>query len=139
MSAEHGYIGVLHAAVEQLNVADLYEDALIKFQNKELSTAVINLKNILKQDPDFLAAHLLLGQAYLQQWEGALTERGLNTARQLGADRALISIHLGWSYKQQRKFRQILDDILECDFLPDLNSVIMVMRGDAHLKTEWDR
>jgi len=67
LSAEHGYIGVLHAAVEQLNVADLYEDALIKFQNKELSTAVINLKNILKQDPNFLAAHLLLCQAYLQQ------------------------------------------------------------------------
>jgi len=129
-----GYVGNLHAVVEQPNTADLYEDALIKFQNKELSTAVIHLKNILKQDPNFLAAHLLLGQAYLQQGEGALAERELSTARQLGADRALISVPLGRSYKQQRKYKQILDDIREGDFLPDLNAEILVIRGDAYLE-----
>jgi cellulose synthase operon protein C len=129
-----GCVAVSSAAVEQQNVADLYEDALIKFQNQEISTAVIHLKNILKQDPNYLAAHLLLGQAYLQQGEGALAERELNTARQLGADRALISVPLGRAYKQQRKYRQILDHIQEGDFLPDLNSEIMVIRGEAYLE-----
>ena len=129
-----GWVGGLYAAVEQPNISDLYEDALIKFQNRELSTAVIHLKNILKQDSNFLAAHLLLGQAYLQQGEGALAERELNTARQLGADRALISVPLGRAYKIQRKYQQILDHIQEGDFLPDLNSEILVIRGDAYLE-----
>ena len=127
-------IGMSVAAVEQKDVAALYEEALIQFQNKELSTAVIHLKNILKRDQNYLAAHLLLGQAYLQQGEGALAERELNTAQQLGADRALISVPLGQAYKQQRKYQQILDEIKEGDFLPDLNSEILVIRGSAYLE-----
>lgn len=126
--------GISVAAEEQKSVAALYEEALIQFQNKELATAIIHLKNILKRDQNFLAAHLLLGQAYLRQGEGALAERELNTARQLGADQALISIPLGHAYQQQRKYRQILDEIKEGDFLPDLNSEIMAIRGRAYLE-----
>jgi putative PEP-CTERM system TPR-repeat lipoprotein len=127
-------IGMSVAAVEQKDVAVLYEDALIQFQQGELATAVIHLKNVLKRDQNYLAAHLLLGQAYLQQGEGALAERELNTARRLGADQALISVPLGQAYQQQRKYRQILDGIKEGDFLPELNSEILVIRGGAHLE-----
>ncbi len=129
-----GLAGTAMAAVEQKNIAALYEEALIQFQKKELSTAVIHLKNALKQDSGFLPAHLLLGQAYLQQGEGALAERELSAAQQLGADRALISVPLGRAYQQQRKYRQILDEINVGDFLPDLNSEILVLRGRAYLE-----
>jgi len=126
--------GSAFAVVEQPGIASLYEEALIKFQNQELSTAVIHLKNALQEDPDFLAAHLLLGRAYLQQGEGALAERELNRALRLGADRALVSVPLGQAYQQQRKYRQILDEISEGEFLPALNAEIMVIRGNAYLE-----
>ncbi len=122
------------AVVEQPGTASLYEEALIKFQNKELSTAVIHLKNALSEDPEFMAAHLLLGRAYLQQGEGALAERELILALRLGADRALVSVPLGQAYVLQRKYREILDEIHPGEFLPDLNAKIMVIRGDAHLE-----
>ncbi len=126
--------GAAYAVVEPLGGSSLYEEALIRFQENELSTAVIHLKNALRDDPDFLAAHLLLGRAYLEQGEGALAERELNVSLKLGADRALVSVPLGQAYKQQRKYRQILDEIGEGEFLPDVNAEIMVLRGDAHLE-----
>ncbi|WP_435685180.1 XrtA/PEP-CTERM system TPR-repeat protein PrsT [Sedimenticola selenatireducens] len=129
-----GYGGSAMAVVEQQGIASLYEEALIKFQQKELATAVIHLKNALRDDPEFLAAHLLLGRAYLQQGEGALAERELDTALRLGADRALVSIPLGQAYRQQRKYRQILDEIHEGEFSPDLNAEIMTIRGGAYLE-----
>lgn len=132
-------LGLIHAGsalavVERQAVSSLYEQALIKFQEKDLPTAVIHLKNALQDDPDFLAAHLLLGQAYVQQGQGALAERELNTALQLGADQALVSAHLGQALKQQRKYRQVLEQIREGNFLPDLNAEILVIRGDAYLE-----
>lgn len=127
-------LGVSIAAEEQKGVAALYEEALIQFQKNEFSTAVIHLKNILQRDKNHLAAHLLLGQVYLHEGEGALAERELQAAQQLKADLALISVPLGRSYEQQRKYRQILDEIHEGDFLPELNSEIMVIRGRAHLE-----
>lgn len=122
------------AVVERSGVASLYEEALIKFQNNELSTAVIHLKNALSEDPEFLAAHLLLGRAYLQQGEAALAERELTLALRLGADRALVSVPLGQAYALQRKYQEILDEIHTGQFLPDLNAEIMVLRGDAYLE-----
>ncbi len=129
-----GSVNIPVAAEEQKDVAALYEEALIQFQKNEPATAVIHLKNVLQRDKNFLAAHLLLGQAYLRQGEGALAERELGIAQQLGADQALISLPLGHSYEQQRKYRQVLDEIHEGDFLPQLNSEIMVLRGRAHLE-----
>lgn len=127
-------VGSAFAVVERSETASLYEEALIKFQNRELSTAVIHLKNALSEDPEFMAAHLLLGRAYLQQGEGALAERELILALRLGADRALVSVPLGQAYVLQRKYREILDEIHPGEFLPDLNAKIMVLRGDAHLE-----
>ncbi len=129
-----GGVDTTVAAEEQKSVAALYEEALIQFQKKDLAAAVIHLKSILKRDKNFLAAHLLLGQAYLRQGEGALAERELLTAQQLGGDQALIIVPLGQAYGQQRKYRQVLDEIHEGDFLPQLNSEILVLRGRAYLE-----
>ncbi|WP_428604061.1 XrtA/PEP-CTERM system TPR-repeat protein PrsT [Sedimenticola sp.] len=128
------------AIVDKQSIASLYEEALIKFREKDLPTAVIHLKNALKGDPEYLAAHLLLGQAYLEQGEGALAERELKTARDLGADEALVAVPLAQAFRQQRKYREILDEVDTGDFLPALNAEIMVLRGDAYLELgEVDR
>lgn len=126
--------GSAFAVVEQQAIASLYEEALIKFQNQELSTAVIHLKNALNDDPEFLAAHLLLGRAYLQQGEGALAERELHMALRLGADRALIAVPLAQAYIQQRMYRRIVDEISADGFPPELGAEVMALRGDAYLE-----
>ena len=126
--------GPAAAVVDRQATASLYEEALIRYQEKDLSTAVIHLKNALKSDPDYLAAHLLLGRAYLEQGEGALAERELATALRLGADRALVMVPLANAYNQQRKYRQLLDTIHPGDFLPTLNAEILQLRGSAYLE-----
>lgn len=126
--------GSAFALVEPQGAASLYEEALIRFQDRDLSTAVIHLKNALNDDPEFLAAHLLLGRAYLQQGEGALAERELGIALRLGADRALVAMPLARAYRQQRKYRQILDQISADGLAPELAAEVLAMRGEAHLE-----
>jgi len=44
---------------------DYYEDAVIRFNQKDYKGAIIQLKNVLQQQADMIPAHLLMGKAYL--------------------------------------------------------------------------
>lgn len=119
-------------AADNEKAAVLYEEALQQFEKGELSTAAIQLKNVLRDDPRFLAAHVLLARVYLKQFDGAQAEKELKIAQRLGADQALVLPLLAEAYGQQRNYRQILKDINPGNFSHELNARLLVIRGDAY-------
>ena len=121
-------------AADEDKAASLYEKALQEFDKKEFSTAEIYLKNALVEAPEFLAAHVLLGRAYLQKGDGAQAEKELKIAQRLGADQSVVVLLLAEAYEKQIKYKQLLKEIYPANFKPELNAEIQDKRGNAYLE-----
>ncbi len=89
--------------------AGYYEDALVRYDKKDIPGAIIQLKNALQIDPNMLPVQLLLGKALMQNGEVAAAEVALNEALRLGVNRAEVAVLLGQSYVAQGKHRLILE------------------------------
>lgn len=111
----------------------IYEDAQSRYQAGDYAGAVIQLKNVLQQEPGYLPAHVLLGRTYLQQGEGASAESTLRLAQRLGADPGLTSPLLARSYLLQLKPEVLLAEIRPERFEGRLAGTLWNLRGQAHL------
>lgn len=114
-------------------VASVYEDAENRHNQGDYAGAVIQLRNVLQQEPNYLPAHLLLGQSYLQQGQGAAAESALKLAQRLGADPALTAPPLARSYLQQLKPEVLLAEIRPERFQGRTAAILWNLRGQAHL------
>ena len=128
------------AAVNPEKSASYFEDALQLFHKGEFEASVIQLKNAVQENPDNIAARVLLGRAYLTTGEPEAAGKELLTAREYGADEALIAVPLADSYILQRKFEQLLQEIFGAGHSPEGETEISIRRGHAHLElTELDQ
>ncbi len=87
-----------------------YEDALQRFDKKDFAGAVLQLKNALQIDKNFLPVHLLLGKALLEQKEVIAAEAAFLEALRLGVSREEVVVPLARSLLAVGKARQLLDD-----------------------------
>ena len=107
-----GAIGMLAAtahAQSNSKTARFYEDALVRYEKKDIEGAIIQLKNALQIDPNLLPVQLLLGKALMQNGEVAAAEVAYTEALRLGVNRAEIVIPLGQAYLAQGKHRLVLE------------------------------
>ncbi|GGY34106.1 XrtA/PEP-CTERM system TPR-repeat protein PrsT [Pseudoduganella albidiflava] len=72
--------------------------------------AIIQLKNIVQQQPDHVTARLMLGQMYLDTGDMASAEKELRRARELGAQADLVQPGLGKALLSQSQFQRLLDE-----------------------------
>ncbi|MDP5032426.1 XrtA/PEP-CTERM system TPR-repeat protein PrsT [Paraglaciecola sp.] len=86
-----------------------YEKALTSYNAKKYDEAFIHLKNSLQQDPDNLAAKILMGQILLINGYLTAAEVEFNEALQQGADINIIAEPLGNALLFQNKYQEILD------------------------------
>jgi putative PEP-CTERM system TPR-repeat lipoprotein len=86
-----------------------YEDALIRYEKKDLDGAVIQLKNALQIDKSMLPVQMLLVKALLQNGDVAAAEVAFLEAIRLGVNRAEVVIPLGQAYMAQGKHRLIFE------------------------------
>lgn len=86
-----------------------YEDALVRYEKKDLAGAIIQVKNALQIDNAMLQGHLLLGRALLQNSELAAAEVALLEALRLGVNRAEVAPQLAQVYLGQGKHKQIFE------------------------------
>lgn len=86
-----------------------YEDALIRYEKKDLDGAIIQLKNALQIDASMLPVQMLLGKALLQNGEVAAAEVALLEALRLGVNRAEILPLLGQAYLAQGKHKLLYE------------------------------
>ena len=78
-------VSVATLAAPDPKAARLYEDALTRFDQRDVKGAIIQLKNALQVDNSLLPVHLLLGRALLEDGQPAAAEIALNEAVRLGA------------------------------------------------------
>lgn len=85
-----------------------YEKALSAYNEKKFDEAYIHLKNALQQDPENLAAKILMGQVLLINGNTVAAEAEFYEALADGADINLIAEPLGNALLFQNKYEQIL-------------------------------
>jgi putative PEP-CTERM system TPR-repeat lipoprotein len=87
---------------------DYYELALKSFQQKDINSAEIHLKNALKNNPKNLPAKLLLAEVLIEKKLPHLAEQELNDALSNGADFNLVVELLAKSLLFQGKYEQVI-------------------------------
>ena len=96
-------------AVTDSKASRFYEDALTRYEKKDLPGAIIQLKNALQIDKNMLAVQVLLGKALLANGEAAAAEVSLTEATRLGVNRAEIVIPMAQAYIAQGKHKLMLE------------------------------
>lgn len=86
-----------------------YEDALVRYEKKDLAGAIIQLKNALQVNKEMLPVQVLLGKILLQNGEVAAAEVALTEALRLGVNRAEVVIPLGQAYLAQGKQKLLME------------------------------
>ena len=86
-----------------------YEDALVRYEKRDLDGAIIQLKNALQIDSTMLPVQLLLGKALLQNGDVAAAEVALLEALRLGVNRAEVVAPLAQAYLAQGKHKLIFE------------------------------
>ncbi len=111
-----------------------YEDALVRFERKDDAGAIIQLKNALKADPGFLAAHMLMGRAALRKGDYAAAEVALNEARQRGVSRAEYIVPLANLLVSTGRQKEVIETLSPDDLPPGIRYEVIVLRAKAHLE-----
>ncbi len=117
-------------------------------KNGDLRGSMIELKNILGQNPNNIEARRLLGEVQLETGNSAGAEKELRHAIKLGLAKEAVLLPLAEALQQQGKHQEILDEIDPSPSLPPRNqAALAAYRGDAWLalgdagkaKTEYRR
>lgn len=97
-------------AQDAAKASRFYEDALQRYEKRDVSGAIIQLKNALQADKTQLPIHVLLGKALLANSEPGAAEFQLGEAIRLGVNRAEVAVALAMAMNAQGKQPQMLDD-----------------------------
>ena len=97
------------AAAADSKAALYYEDALVRYEKKDMAGAIVQLKNALKQDKKLLPVHVLLGQALMASGQPAAAEVAFDEALQLGVSRSELIVPLARALIAQGKLQQATD------------------------------
>ncbi|APW38783.1 hypothetical protein RD110_17525 [Rhodoferax koreense] len=122
----------VHAATDS-KASRFYEDALTRYEKKDVPGAIIQLKNALQIDKTLLPVQVLLGKALLANGEAAAAEVALNEAVRLGVNRAEIVVPLGQAYVAQGKHKLLLEQPqFNVSGLPaDVQVKLLLLRASA--------
>ena len=86
-----------------------YEDALVRYEKRDLAGAIIQLKNALQSNKEMLPVQMLLGKILLQNGEAVAAEVALTEAMRLGVNRAEVVVPLGQAYLAQGKQKLLIE------------------------------
>jgi len=124
-------LGLQASAAQQ--VTDYYENALRRFDSKDVKGAIIQLKNALREDPKLLPAQVLLAEAYIITGSPAAAEIALEAAVKLGADRAVIAPKLAQALMGQFKYQALLDRVSPQGLPPFVAAEVLNHRAAAYM------
>ena len=115
------------------NGRDLYEQALSEYRQGEVNTALIHIKNLLKQNTNNLPARLLFGKILLEYGELAAAEDQYLKALELNADPSVVMLPLAQSLLLQSKYEKLLATIYPQNFSVQKEAHVYVYRSKAYL------
>ena len=115
--------------------ARFYEDALSKYEKKDMPGAIIQLKNALQQDQKMLAAHLLLGKALLRNGDLKGAEAAFEEALKQGVNRSEVALPLGQVYLALGRPEAVIERIAPTGLPLALQIEVLTMRGNAYIES----
>ena len=98
-----------HSNAADEKTSKFYEDALVRFEKKDLDGAIIQLKNALQIDKNMLPVQVLLGKALLKNGDVIGAEVAFSEALRLGVNRAEVVVPLALAYTAQGKQKLLLE------------------------------
>ena len=110
-----------------------FEDALVRYEKKDIEGAIIQLKNALQIDPNMLAVQMLLGRALMKNGEVAAAEVAFLQALRLGVNRAEVVVPLGQAFLAQGKHKLIFEQqqLLLPGLPPPVQLQMLLLRASA--------
>ncbi len=114
--------------------ARLYEDALQRYDKRDIGGAIVQLKNALQIDKTLLPVHVLLGRALLANSDVIGAEVALNEALRLGVNRAEVVVPLARALVAQGKRQQLFDDprFAPAGLQPGVRAPLLLILAGAH-------
>lgn len=94
-------------------------------------TAILELKNLLQNEPDYLPALVMLGRLSLHAGQSADAIRFLRRARELGAPDEELLEPLGLALQAQGDFRGVLEQVDVQKVRPAHRGRLLLVRGQA--------
>jgi putative PEP-CTERM system TPR-repeat lipoprotein len=125
--------GLTLAAPSQ-EAVQYYEEGLSYFNQDQYGSAVIQLKNALQINSDYLPARLLLGEALLRQGDGAAAEKEIRIAQRTGGAPSLTMLPLAKALDQQLKFADLVKEISPEQLPREKQQEVLFLRGKAFLE-----
>ena len=113
-----------------------YDDALVRLEKDDVSGAVIQLRNALKEDPDMAAGHLLLGKLQLKYGRPADAEASFDRALRNGAAPVEVALPLAQAHAAQGKLDALLERALPEGLPLQPRLEILLLRGNAQEKKD---
>lgn len=122
----------VHAAPDT-KAARYYEDALTRYEKKDVAGAIIQLKNALQIDKNMLPVHVLLGKSLLANSDVIAAEVAFNEALRLGVNRAEVVVPLARAVMAQGRLQELLEKpIFATTGLPVATQAqLLLMRASA--------
>lgn len=97
-------------AQDAAKASRFYEDALQRYEKRDIAGAIVQLKNALQADKTQLPVHVLLGKALLADSQPSAAEFQFTEALRLGVNRAEVAVSLAVAMNSQGKQPQMLED-----------------------------
>lgn len=118
-----------------VNLTD--EEYIAKAQDfldkREPNSAVIELKNALKQNPDNTEARWLLGKLYIETGNGPAAEKELRKAREIGASNESVTPLVARALLLQGKFADVLELSVDSEFSEKTIADLLASRGLSYI------
>ena len=113
--------------------SQFYEDALVRYEKKDLTGAIIQLKNAIKIDPTMLPVQMLLGRVLLANGEVGAAEVAFNEALKLGVNRVEVILPLAEAVTAQGKPDQLLSQprFAHADLPADIKAKLLLIKAGA--------
>ncbi len=124
-----GWLSVVPLAAR----ADDLADARKAMQTGDLRTALIDLRNAVRSDPQNADAHFWLGRVSLELGDPVAAEREARAAWDRGFDPRPAATLLAQSLLAQQKYRDLLAELNPDGKDPTLDASILVARGYAQI------
>lgn len=129
--------GLMSACGLAMDNEDRLDRAQKAYEDEDFQAAVIDVKNVLQDEPDNAQARILLGRASLRVNDPESAEKEFRRALGLNVPLQVIAIDLGQAMLRLGQFNEILDEIDEEVAEDEAQRIaILKLRGDAMMGLE---
>jgi cellulose synthase operon protein C len=121
-------------AAADAKAARFYEDALTRYEKKDVPGAIIQLKNALQIDKSMLPVHVLLGKALLADGDVGAAEVAFNEAMRLGVNRAEVVLPLARAVIGQGRQQHVIEQprFAPAGLPPGVQLKMLLLRASAY-------